>query len=119
MSEHHYTDTEQERSTTHSHRQTDVEDNESYVTNESAGMSTPLPNPPHEKVAVEVGVAHFANPGVPHLQLKSPSADRPAMGHNTSQLPDIEQPPRVVADTEPGQGIVQYEQYGAWSSSLP
>ena len=80
-------------------------------------MSTPLPNPPHEKVAVEVGVAHFANPGVPHLQLKSPSADRPAMGHNTSQLPDIEQPPRVVADTEPGQGIVQYEQYGAWSSS--
>ncbi len=79
---------------------------DSHHDDSSAGMSSPLPNPPYEKGTVNEGLALVANPNASSIQHKVPSVDPTTMGRNTSSPPDTVQPPPI------------YGQYGAWSCTV-
>ena len=80
-------------------------------------MSTPLPNPRHEKGTINEGTVLVANPNASRVQHEGPSVDTTTKGRNTPQPPGIVQPSHIVAVSEPGQGYDKSKQYGAWFST--
>ena len=78
---------------------------------EGVGMSTPLPNPRHEKGTLNEVTALVANSNMQHVQPKSSSVPN-TKEQNTSWPPDNVQPlPHNM--TEQGHG-----HYGAWFSTF-
>ena len=95
---------------------TDIASSGGHLTDQGVGMSTPLPNPPHEKEAVDEGLTLAANSSASRAQHKGSCVDSSTEERNTSQPPDTVRPSPIVTD-EPGQGIDNSRQYGAWFST--
>ena len=116
MSDDSSSTSEDEVSITHSNGLTDTASGEGHPIDRGVGMSTPLPNPPHEKEAVDEGLTLAANSSASRAQHKGSCVDSSTEERNTSQPPDTVRPSPIVSD-EPGQGNNNSRQYGAWFST--